>query len=278
MGCTRFRRTPSWVRAGGASWRDGGSLPRVPASLKRTSKRHQRWKTWVRLEPSNREGVFPLAHRLKRLDVFRQVRGKAVLIGFDRVIERARERLKEQPTRTTLSRIERSRAPWRSDTLPSARLQRRHAGEPVETPRHPELGETSTSEGGTLRAAFQGWRKARNPSAGTLTEYERGAFGRRNLRGGGDAVFRPAARWLLLFTELHGDVPVVNIKRSHARQFREAMLKGDEGGAKFGGGSAVTGTVPLPLGDPSTQRSMNWVVAQQELERQNFRVRGSGCC
>src|SRR5258708_19396252 len=37
----------------------------------------------------------------------------------------------------------------------------------------------------------------------------------------------------------------------------------------------VTGTVPLPLGDPSTQRSMNRVVAQQELERQNFRVRGS---
>jgi hypothetical protein len=38
----------------------------------------------------------------------------------------------------------------------------------------------------------------------------------------------------------------------------------------------VTGTVLLPLGDPSTQRSMNRVVAQQELERQNFRVRGSG--
>ena len=73
------------------------------------------------------------------------------------------------------------------------------------------------------------------------------------------------------------------------------LLKGDEGGAKFGGGGGrkwrfrqgvitpwevlalrVTGTVPLPLGDPSTQRSMNRVVAQQELERQNFRVRGSG--
>src|SRR3984893_17585464 len=38
----------------------------------------------------------------------------------------------------------------------------------------------------------------------------------------------------------------------------------------------TTSTVPLPLGDPSTQRSMNRVVAQQELERQNFRVRGSG--
>src|SRR6202047_204999 len=49
------------------------------------------------------------------------------------------------------------------------------------------------------------------------------------------------------------------------------------GGAKFGGVALrVTGTVPLPLGDPSTQRSMDRVVAQKELERQNFRVRGSG--
>src|ERR1700674_1797667 len=56
------------------------------------------------------------------------------------------------------------------------------------------------------------------------------------------------------------------------------LLKGDEGGCKIWRGVAlrVTGTVPLPLGDPSTQRSMNRVVAQQELERQNFRVRGSG--
>src|SRR3984893_18292158 len=38
----------------------------------------------------------------------------------------------------------------------------------------------------------------------------------------------------------------------------------------------VTQTVPLPLGYPSTQGSMNRLAAQQELERQNFRVRGSG--
>src|SRR3984893_15917093 len=56
------------------------------------------------------------------------------------------------------------------------------------------------------------------------------------------------------------------------------LLKGDEGGVQNLEGVAlrVTGTVPLPLGDPSTQRSMNRVVAQQELERQNFRVCGSG--
>ena len=81
-------------------------------------------------------------------------------------------------------------------------VQRRHAGEPVETPRQPDITETGTPEGDTLRAAFQGWQKARNPSSGTLAEYERA---------------------IRLFTELHGDKPVVDIKRSHARQFREAL-------------------------------------------------------
>jgi integrase len=81
-------------------------------------------------------------------------------------------------------------------------VQRRHAGEPVETPRQPDITETGTPEGDTLRAAFQGWQKARNPAPGTLSEYERA---------------------IRLFTELHGDMPVVNIKRSHARQYRETL-------------------------------------------------------
>jgi hypothetical protein len=81
-------------------------------------------------------------------------------------------------------------------------IQRRHAGEPVETPRQPEITEPGTPQGDTLRAAFQGWQKARNPSPGTLTEYERA---------------------IRLFTELHGDMAVVSIKRSHARRFREAL-------------------------------------------------------
>jgi hypothetical protein len=67
-------------------------------------------------------------------------------------------------------------------------------------------------------------------------------------------------------------------KRCYANTLRprsRMLLKGDEGGVQNLEGVAlrVTGTVPLPLGDPSTQRSMNRVVAQQELERQNFRVR-----
>jgi hypothetical protein len=65
-------------------------------------------------------------------------------------------------------------------------VQRRHTGEPVETPRQPDIGETGTPQGDTLQAAFQGWKKARNPSEGTVTEYERA---------------------IRLFTELHGDMP-----------------------------------------------------------------------
>jgi integrase len=47
-----------------------------------------------------------------------------------------------------------------------------------------------------------GWQKERSPSPGVLAEYER------------------ATR---LFSELHGDLPIAQIKRSHARQFREAL-------------------------------------------------------
>src|SRR3984893_2200135 len=69
-----------------------------------------------------------------------------------------------------------------------------------------------------------------------------------------------------IFLDLHA-----NVLRDSARSYIASLL------LKFGGVALrVTGTVPLPLGDPSTQRSMNRVVAQQELERQNFRVRGSG--
>lgn len=81
-------------------------------------------------------------------------------------------------------------------------VQWRHAGEPVETPGQPDIGAVGTPQRDTLRAAFQGWQKARSPAPGTLSEYERA---------------------IRLFTELHGDMPVVNIKRSHAPQYRETL-------------------------------------------------------
>jgi integrase len=80
--------------------------------------------------------------------------------------------------------------------------QARNRGEPVPTPPlvlpHPQEAVT----GGTLHEALEGWKKERNPSSGVLAEYERA---------------------IRLFRELHGELPVAQIKRTHARSFREAL-------------------------------------------------------
>jgi integrase len=78
----------------------------------------------------------------------------------------------------------------------------RHKGEPIETPALIAPSQESTSTTGTLKDALAGWRKERDPQPGVFAEYER------------------AVR---LFTELHGALPIAQIKRSHARQFREAL-------------------------------------------------------
>ena len=78
------------------------------------------------------------------------------------------------------------------------------AGEPIETPHVPSTLATSSvpATGDTLIAALDGWKRQRQRAPGTLAEYERA---------------------IRLFTELHGDIPIVQIKRAHARQFREAL-------------------------------------------------------
>ena len=81
-------------------------------------------------------------------------------------------------------------------------IQKRFGGEPIETPTLPAVGETSPVTGETIRAALEGWKRQRERPPATVTEYERA---------------------ISLFVELHGDLPVVQIKRSHARQFREAL-------------------------------------------------------
>jgi len=82
-------------------------------------------------------------------------------------------------------------------------LQRRHAGEPIDTPRQPELDGTMTAPNGdTLRVAFDGWKKAKARPQNTLNEYERA---------------------INQFVELHGNLPIVQIRRGHAREFREAL-------------------------------------------------------
>jgi integrase len=81
-------------------------------------------------------------------------------------------------------------------------IARRSQGEPIATPKVPSPETPSEATGETLRAAFQGWKRERRPSPRTLTEYERA---------------------ISLFVDLHGDLPVVQIKRSHARTFRDAL-------------------------------------------------------
>jgi hypothetical protein len=83
-------------------------------------------------------------------------------------------------------------------------LRRRSHGEPIDTPvlTGVKLGVPSPDEGGTLRDALEGWKKERARPAGTVQEY---------------------ARAIEMFIQLHGDLPVVQLKRSHARAFREAL-------------------------------------------------------
>lgn len=78
----------------------------------------------------------------------------------------------------------------------------RHRGEPVETPPLLQPSDNQVPTGGTLREALEGWKKERSPSTGVLAEYERS---------------------IRLFEELHGALPIALIKRTHARQFREAL-------------------------------------------------------
>ena len=81
-------------------------------------------------------------------------------------------------------------------------MQQRHAGEPIETPPVPQIGAPTVPTGETLSAALDGWKRERERPTATLAEYERA---------------------IRLFTGLHGDPPIVQMKRSHARQFREAL-------------------------------------------------------
>lgn len=83
-------------------------------------------------------------------------------------------------------------------------IERRNAGEPVETPPSAYvLSELPTGEqGGTLREAFEGWKKERERPEGTVHEY---------------------GRAVEMFIQLHGNLRVSEMRRSHARTFREAL-------------------------------------------------------
>jgi integrase len=81
-------------------------------------------------------------------------------------------------------------------------IERRNGGEPVDTPQIPEVLSASEAVGGSLREAFAGWNKERERPADTVHEYKRAVE---------------------MFIQLHGDLAVAGIKRSHARLYREAL-------------------------------------------------------
>jgi len=81
-------------------------------------------------------------------------------------------------------------------------VDQRDKGEVVETPEIVDPQQPSCSASATLSAAHEGWKKSAARPANTLREFKY-------------AVDR--------FTELHGDLPVVQIKRPHVLQFREAL-------------------------------------------------------
>jgi hypothetical protein len=82
-------------------------------------------------------------------------------------------------------------------------IDKRNAGEPIETPKFTRGPLSSPlGGGGTLRNAIAGWEKERERPTGTVYEYKRAVE---------------------LFIQLHGDIQVAEIKKSHAREFREAL-------------------------------------------------------
>ena len=81
-------------------------------------------------------------------------------------------------------------------------IKRRAEGQPVETPPLPAIGSTAPITGVTLAAASEGWKRHTNPSLRTSQDFEYS---------------------IRLFGQLHGEMPVAHIRKSHAREFREAL-------------------------------------------------------
>jgi integrase len=90
----------------------------------------------------------------------------------------------------------------RKDVEAYRAIERRHNGEPIETPKPPVVDGEQVSGGESIKAALEGWKKSKNPSPYALREFTY-------------AINR--------FIELHGDMPVQAITRKTVREFREAL-------------------------------------------------------
>lgn len=81
-------------------------------------------------------------------------------------------------------------------------IEKRNAGEPVETPAFTVEHSSVAELGGTLSAAAAGWERYRVRPARTVHEHQRS---------------------VALFVQMHGDLHVTQIRRSHVREFRETL-------------------------------------------------------
>ena len=82
-------------------------------------------------------------------------------------------------------------------------LKRRTEGQPVDTPALPAItSSASPTSGTTLAAAFEGWKRDGAHSPRTLQDFEHA---------------------IKLFVQLHGDLSVGQIRKSHAREYRDAL-------------------------------------------------------
>jgi integrase len=123
-----------------------------------------------------------------------------------------REELEELLHTFQLSRLDRKSASFRKFGMAVLAahvrglkdIERRNAGEPIETPHSTQvlLSIPSSHEGGTLRDALEGWKKERARPEDGVHEYTRAVE---------------------MFIELHGNLAIGDIKRSHASQFRDAL-------------------------------------------------------
>jgi len=81
-------------------------------------------------------------------------------------------------------------------------IGQRNDGDPVETPKVHIAAQAAREAGGTLRNAAAGWERQRARPPRTVHEFRRS---------------------IEMFIELHGDLRVAHVKRSHVRDFREAL-------------------------------------------------------
>jgi integrase len=101
-------------------------------------------------------------------------------------------------------------------------IGRRTQGQPVDTPPLPSIGTAGPmTAGANLSTAFEGWKRDGNRSPRTLQDFEYA---------------------IRLFGQLHGDLPVAQIRRSQAREFREALR--DVPIKRFRAGNLRNATLP----------------------------------